>query len=89
MATKAGTARKKATQNRIEGRRGVTIMAYSPNNEIERALGGFRHKETKAQFEYRDNDTGMFPEFPHQVYLTNGEMRFARRVWINHRKVAH
>lgn len=52
-------------------------MAFAPHtndmvnesNNLPKILGSFRETEYKNYFEYAENNTGLFPEYPHIVYI--------------------
>jgi hypothetical protein len=44
-------------------------MAYY--NHAVAPIGCFTEKEVGNYFEYSVNDTGMFPEYPHKVWIGN------------------
>lgn len=56
-------------------------MAFAPhhNGEVTKdnglpfILGGFYEKDFGNFFEYAENNTGLFPEYPHIVYVGNAK----------------
>lgn len=58
-------------------------MSFSSYNAPQ-ILGEFREAEYKNWFNYAcrdsDDDVAFAPEFPHLIFLENGETRFARIV---------
>jgi hypothetical protein len=55
-------------------------MALAPYSKIGTVVGHFVEKERGRTFDYKLNDSGMFPEFPHIVYVGPGgeHERFAK-----------
>lgn len=57
--------------------------AFSPSGEQVKPiiLGRFREKDYGLIFEYSErmfNDTELFPEYPHIIYVGHGEQRYGK-----------